>query len=939
MAHLDLKGTPEAIPLFAGTGVHDVIVRVDKALLQQRGYVPDDCFEFTGPQIVADDRGAGVLVESRIAEVPEAGTDRRGSAAPGLELRVVADTRYLVQRADGDGDLRVDVRFPFTPAFQRVLDCFRARPPTEKGELLVSCPAASIPDAELADVPHERLEPEGETGERAYFVLEGQTEVPATLRSKLVRREPQTPPGPLSLLVLRGGAPQEAETPPLEMGLALDLGNTRSFGLVLDDLYGREGAKWQLRRLSMVDYITWDGHEPGRSQRPDAGVFDSVLTFASPARFESSTRDALDRSGLPPEATYGQPLSFVRVGQGAFPLQRSLLSDPAPGRYALSSPKRYFWEDDAEHSGWKAFTPRDGFPGKPLGDGRPLADDAPLAKRLAEQEQHEARRISRSAVLSATIGEFLEQAEGMMNHPVTLLRSDVRSRRLVSAVCVTHPPGWSSAECALYRDKICRGLDAFCSLRALPLPDAYVECDEASAALLGYLYSEIRKFGGQAATWLTLIGRIEGGAPRVRVGTIDLGGGTSDLVVTEISASSEGTAVVIGFKRLHRDGLNTAGDEMLRRVVEEIVLPELGRRFFPSSDAWKPVFNELLVAAAADDRLSSWRNRWAREIWFPLAVKMLEGIAAGGDAVLLGDLDGLIRSFGSEDDGLLWPVVQRLRLANAYKRWQSTEGAARFAIPKDASRVLTRICEEVFEPIARRFAASITAFDCDVVIAAGKTSEVPYVKETFRRNTPVPHDRFVTLQGYYTGRWCSLADPQGRIADAKVTTVLGAAVFLMAKQHSPALGANMRIEVSDAPIVAETNHYWGIVNSQNLRFSRRDVLFGPGTDRRATVNLSSTSVLIGRRPYEWEVQEAQIAYELRLRPKYRDYGAPEDARVELECVTKGPSNVELVLCGVLDGRFRNGMALRTEHLELRPRILGTEGFWMDEGGVVSRPFQ
>jgi hypothetical protein len=933
MAHLEFKGTPETVPLFAGNGVHDISIHVDMENLRKCGFVHMDCFNFTAPQVVAAGRGPGVLVETCVSASVAGGADRNN----GYDLRVVVDARYLALRAAGESDLRLDVLFPFSAAFQRVLDCFHARPPTKARQLLVSCLATSTPDAALAEVLHERLQPEGDAGERAYFVLLGQEDVPPALRSKLVRPEPQTHPGSVTMLVLRMGNPHEAEAPPIHMGLALDLGNTRSCALVLDDLRGQHGAQWQLQRLSMVDYVSWDGHDLGRSQRPEAGVFNSVLTFAVPARFESSTRAVLDRVGLPPDSIYGQPLSFVRAGQGAFPLQRALLTDSAPGRYALSSPKRYFWEDDAEHSGWKAFMSRDGCAGQAVGNGLPLPENAPLVNWLSQQEQHEARSISRSAVLSATIAEILEQAEGMMNHPVALLRSDVRRRRLVSAVCVTHPPGWSSAECALYRSKIRRGLDAFCSLRALPLPDVYVECDEASAALLGYLYSEIRKFGGQAATWLTLIGRIEGGAPRVRIGTLDLGGGTSDLVVTEISASSEGTAVVIGLKRLHRDGLNTAGDEMLRCVIEEIVLPELGRRFFPNSDAWKPVLNELLVAATADDRLRSWRNRWAREIWSPLAVKMIEGIPAGNDAVPLGELDGLIRSFGN-DDGL-WPVVQRLRLDKAFTRWQSTEGTARLAVPKDASRVLEHICESVFEPIARRFAASITAFDCDVVITAGKTSEVPYVKETFRRNTPVPRDRFVTLQGYYTGRWCPLADPQGRIADAKVTTVLGAAVFLMAKQHSPALGANMRIEVTDAPIVAETNHYWGIVNSQNLRFGKQDVLFGPGTARRTVVNLSSTSVLIGRRPYEWEVQEAQIAYELRLRPKYRDYGAPEDARVELECVTKGPSNVELVLCGVLDGRFSNGMALRTEHLELRSRILGAEGFWMDEGVVVSRPFR
>jgi|GEM_PF-2307370 len=924
---------PETIPVFAGSGVHDLIVRVDPTRMLQGGYTPLDCFDLTVPQVVGGDRGSGVLVESRIAETVAATAGSR----VGIELRVVVDTRWLALRSFGDADLRVDVSFPFTAAFQRVLDCFLARRSAGERQLLVSCLATSLPLDVLGEVRHERLNPEEEGAQRAYFVLLGQKEVPAELQSKQVRREPQEHPGALSLLVLRVCGLQRTGPSVLEVGLALDLGNTRSSALVVDDIQGREGARWELRRLSVVDYITWDGHGTGRPQPPDAGVFDSVLTLVSPSRFESSTLTALGRAGLPLGSAYGQPLSFVRMGQGAAPLQRSLLSDPAPGRHALSSPKRYFWEDDPEPTGWKAFTPRDGSAGKPLGDGRPLTEDAPLVRRLAVLEQHEARRLSRSAVLSTTVAELLEQAEGMMNHPVTLMRSETRSRRLITALCVTHPPGWSTAERDLYRSRICRGVEGFCSLRALPLPEVYVECDEASAALLGYLYSELRKFGLQAQTWLSLIGRWVDGAPRVRIATLDLGGGTSDLVVTEVSATAEGAAVEIVLKRLHRDGLNTAGDEMLRRVVEAIVLPELGRRLFPNSEAWKAAFNELLVTAAADDHLRSWRNRWAREIWFPLAVKMLQAIAAGKGSFPLGELDSRIFDFQGEN-GLLWGAVQRLRLDTAFFRWKSTEGSPSFAVPKDADSVLARVCDEVFEGTARRFAASITALDCDIVITAGKTSEIPYVSEIFRRHTPMPRDRFVTLQGYYTGRWCPLADPQGRIADAKITTVLGAAVFLMSRQHSPALEANLRVVVGDAPVLAEENHYWGIVNSRNLRFSNQSLLFGPGKARKAIVSLSAGSVLIGRRPHEWEVQEAQIAYELRLRPRFRDYGAPDGARVELEWVPKGPSNVELALSSVLDGRFRNGMPLRLEHIELRPRTLAAEGFWVDDGVVVSRPF-
>jgi hypothetical protein len=932
VAIVEYNGTPIMLYAFPGSGVHDLFVRVPMRYLQRAGFTPTECFELTGSQVTYHEGcGFGVLSEAKRE------TEEPGSA---LLLRLVVDTRYAGPRMVSGSVCPVAVRFPFSEQYAAVLAAMAEEPEIQAAAsagtpyTLISCPASSVPD-ELEQLPHVPILP-GRADSRAYFVLLNTAEKPADLPARV---DPMVHPGQaLEVLHLRGH-PGGAGTdlPFIPVGLALDLGNTRSFALVIDDLQGRQGeTDWLVHRLNMVNYVNWNGHDLSSSARAGTGVFDSFLALSMPRRFDSDVVETLNGSELVDCDQYGCPMSFLRMGENALPFHRVLMSEPTPGRYALSSPKRYFWEDDPEWLGWKAFTPRRGSRGTVVGTGAPLDSTVPLVRWLLANDGGGDEKLSRSAILSATVVELMEQAEGMMNSPASLDHSNLPFPRRIASVCVTFPPSWSTEEIRVYTGKLRRGLEALCTLRALPMPDLYVSCDEASAALLGFVFSEIRKFGGMTSGWLSLVGRSgdeRNPYPCVRIGIIDIGGGTSDLVISEITDTEGGGGVSLELQRLHRDGVNTAGDELLRQLLEELVMPEVGRVFFTNEDAWKRVFNRLLVAPAPDDETREWRRRWAREIWFPLAIRAIQALETGESTVDFGELAQGIRVFGDH----LWEVAGEEGCRNAFVRG-TREGITTMELPDHARHVLKRVCDSIFHHIARRFATSVFAFDCDLVLLAGKTSEISFVRDLFRSETPIAQSKFVALQGYRTGRWCPLADARGMIADAKVTTVLGATVYLMAEAGAPALGANMRVSIKDAPIMAEDRHYWGRVSAQNLRFRNgADLLFGPGSPDTKVITLNTMSLLIGRRPFEWEAQEAQIAYELRVRPQFRAYGSPGGAKVTL--VREYDQAHVILRVRDVEGAFSNGTPVELKHIELRHRILFAEGFWVDEGVIASKAFR
>jgi hypothetical protein len=103
---------------------------------------------------------------------------------------------------------------------------------------------------------------------------------------------------------------------------------------------------------------------------------------------------------------------------------------------------------------------------------------------------------------------------------------------------------------------------------------------------LVYLYGEItQKLGGSVENFLRLIGRERAFAeperkpdpkavpePSIRIASVDVGGGTTDLMITTYYA--EGNRALKPVQNF-REGFRIAGDDILKGVIERLVLPSI----------------------------------------------------------------------------------------------------------------------------------------------------------------------------------------------------------------------------------------------------------------------------------------------------------------------------------------------------------------------------
>src|SRR5207244_12240751 len=108
-------------------------------------------------------------------------------------------------------------------------------------------------------------------------------------------------------------------------------------------------------------------------------------------------------------------------------------------------------------------------------------------------------------------------------------------------------------------------------------------------AQLVYLYGEIaERFAGEANSYFDLAGRprprpVDGENAKglrcaersVRIASIDVGGGTTDLMVTTYFL--EAGKALVPFQ-VYREGFRVAGDDLLREVIERSILPVIEQR-------------------------------------------------------------------------------------------------------------------------------------------------------------------------------------------------------------------------------------------------------------------------------------------------------------------------------------------------------------------------
>lgn len=696
---------------------------------------------------------------------------------------------------------------------------------------------------------------------------------------------------------------------PIEVSLVLDLGNSRSSAVLVES---RDDA------MLAVPLEIRDGSNPFHVSDE---TFGSRITFLPGAFDDEATPVATG-------ACFGEP-SIARLGREA--LDRAL---ETPHRYlcSLSGPKRYLWDARPTDERWH-FAVKRGHEYSPISGrilkylveeagGLTLREDGPSAPA-------DPRYAPRTMMLFAMV-EILSQALGQINsQPYRVFQGKEGNPRVLKHLVVTYPSAMRREERDVYEALVRNAVLLTCYLLNIKPDhrpnwnpdgrfDPFLMVDEALAAQMVYLYQEaVQVYSGSMEEFIRVYGR---DGERVRIASVDIGGGTCDVMIAEYEDRLPGTGTALCIRKLFQDGVSIAGDDVCRAIVEDILFDQILSQVPTAAER-----NQLvqLFSEGGSDHGAAWRTLKAKLVpyfWLPLSRcywALAEGVTvADHHAERLYTVAEVFEAFGlgaewspavlEEADRFIAELVPRFPgLNNLFFRFDRA----------DVEAAIDRVLRE---PL-RRYADILAQFEVDLLVLAGRTSKLSRVRELFVAEMPVAPPRIKTMATYRVSDWYPAKWRQhGLIKDPKSTVAAGATVLHLASRNRlPGLLLEEMAELEQKPI-------YGMYQHSEPHIARQNELFR--TDRTSPPFPYTGGMVIGFRNVDSQEMDGSPLFEVRPANADVERALLED-RVSLRFRLSDDDRISVVDVSSQRGAYE----FDVDDFTLALRTATVDRYWLDTG--------
>ncbi|GDY07060.1 hypothetical protein LBMAG52_05460 [Planctomycetia bacterium] len=615
--------------------------------------------------------------------------------------------------------------------------------------------------------------------------------------------------------------------------------------------------------------------------------------------------------------------------------------------------------------------------------------DMQISEEEVARETPSKPRHAPRAMMVAALYELLVQAYSYVNSSTyRTLMGDPHHHREIRSLSLSYPSGMIQQERERFQKQVEKAVDLFSATLGRSQsrhPIGKLSIDEASAVHLTYIWSELQMLNRDVRLWFQTVGRdrspvspapakpatsasLSPAAPppspgrpaptsvrrparppgparpetaaqsqrEIRVACIDIGGGTSDLMIARYT-SAGGAVDRIDGEILHRDGISVAGDQLVKRVLEKIVVPHFAERLGFGPDEVGRLFGpEQPVNRAFRAQRISWVNR----LFVPLAQAYLQHAVDDYRDAPITHHDGQYVS--QEVLESLQTTINKIYQAGMFDVKQPLE------LYYDPV-IFDEVVHEVFDELLFDFCGRITKHDVDIVLLAGQPTKLKYLQDRVRLYLPLAASRVVPMHNYYAGTWYPYQDQQGGqlgvIGDPKSAVVVGAAI--QALSHEGLLGM-FRFQMKDATHTgqagagASTNqnsYYWGLMTDGASRIREDKLLFQPDDPTsRVEIPIVAEQVLIGRRKSPNLHAEVSPVWLLKLNKGHRH--GPIDVSAVIERVPASASQEETLRLVSVSGLIAGQEATLEATADGPPpnvvfkwRTLAGERYYLDTGAL------
>ncbi|QLA68121.1 virulence factor SrfB [Enterobacter pasteurii] len=743
---------------------------------------------------------------------------------------------------------------------------------------------------------------------------------------------------------------ETAQSPVIPVDLVLDIGNSHTCGVLIED-HGSENngltqcSELQIRSLS----------SPYNVNQP---LFSSRIEF-NEARFGKqhfSVESGRDSAFVWP--------SIVRIGDEAhyFAIGRT----GSEGKSGISSPRRYLWDDTPAREPWR-FSQNNSEPlataypmttlindhGQPL-YSLPLDDRLPvftpyyspaslMTQMLCELLAHSVMQInsvaSRQAMGNRNCPRQLRQLILTLPSAMPVQERELFQQRMQEAVAlVWKAMGWHPKDDDFPSS-------AYLAKCVIPAPRITTDWDEASCGQLVWLYNEVRtSYAGNVSSlfraWARpdrqpAEGEKEGGS--LRVALIDIGGGTMDLAITHYTLDNGvGSNTKISPRLLFLEGFKVAGDDILLDIIQRHLIPAM-QEYLQHCGIKNPrkVLQQLFGEYRGQNDRSTERQQAVLQLLIPLGQAVLSLWEKHNPH----DIQNiLISSFGKLLTKM--PTTATLKYIEQVVT-SSTYGVTHFNVldtPLSISFSMLNIAvlagqHTVSAPLMA-LCEAIEYHCCDVLLVSGRPACLPGIQMLLRRHQPVPASRIVWMHNYTSEENFPFIR-NNRIYNPKSTAATGAALFHLA--------CGLRLpdfNINTAPIrVFSTLRYLGELDSRN-RLREENIWFAFTAGEKANESERAAEMYfplrrdtrLGFRQLDNPRWPASPLYTLKINSPELAKELAGDGILYVQ-FRQGREGRGIMLA---DAWLQDGKKVPTGQLSLSLNTLTHNQYWIDSGSVYPK---
>ena len=709
--------------------------------------------------------------------------------------------------------------------------------------------------------------------------------------------------------------------------------------------------------------------EEGEQQERSGGLLGLLGSKKKPKRYK------VEESVTPPMF---DDLSMVRLGGEADDAVQ-VMREQGNLRTGLSSPKRYLWAADSswlEGANWHMADPSDrahtGKYGAPLrgpllkyihedDNDFLLAGTPPKENEFASEAPMRPQHAPR-CMMTAALYELLCQAYTYVNSlPYRAASGDAGRSREIRTLTLTYPSGMIQEEQKRLKKQAQKAINIYSATLGKHQrvePELNLSIDEASAVHLTYIWSELLLLGQDPRLWFSTLHQDRGEkkpppqepppdsvtpadrrrkrrraqqesvqidpANKICVACIDVGGGTSDLMIAEYHFEPGIDDAVKG-KVVHQDGIVLGGDQLVKRMLEVIIVPALADALEMEEEDVQLLFGPEVPK---NREYARQRITWINRLFVPLAQAYLTCAADDVRDEPISHTDPEIVDGTTIDS--LQAVFDQLRGPGYYNVREELD---LFYDPRKFEDVVFDVFDQLLHDYCRR----IVEHNVDVVLLAGLPSKLRFIQDLVRMYVPLSPSRIVPMHNHYAGNWYPYQDEAGRnpgvIVDPKSPVVVGAAIEFMAANG---LLPQFKFEMKGK--TRENTYFWGVMTdaTSGIR-DQSKILFRPQpADEQVREEItefrtSGQRVLIGRKVKPEPEAQATPVYLLKMEPG--DRIGKTDVTVKIKRTSATGESEETLQVDSVVGVVAGEDAVLGENVFFTWRTLADERYYLDTGGL------